>query len=507
MNNSILNISILYVEDEPDARKIISEIISRRITKFYTAENGIDALEIYKKHKPDLVLSDIQMPNMDGLQLTEKIKQINPNAKIILITAFTDTHYLLKSIKLQVDGFIVKPIRKEKLIATIKKQSKIILLEKKSIQQEQSLIKSEMKFKKMADLLPLMIFETDIKGNITYANRKALSNYGYTEDELNTGVNLISTIHSKDVSRAKQNISKVLQGTNIGDREYIVKRKDGSTFPTSIYSQVIIEDAKPIGIRGVIIDLTNQRKSEKAVKQQNTELKIRNEELDAFSHTVAHDLKNPLGTMMGFAGLLYEGYTKLTDKEFEKYISIIIRSGDKTQQIINNLLLFASVRKEDAKIDELNMGFIVNEAINHYQNEIEKTNAKIKLPNHWPSVLGNAQWIEEVWVNYLSNALKYGGTPPIIEFGFDNVKERMIRFWIRDNGDGISPENQKLIFKKFERLDQTNIIGHGLGLSIVKRIIKKLGGKVGVESTEGKGSMFYFILPTNVKSKAKSLEP
>ncbi len=158
------------------------------------------------------------------------------------------------------------------------------------------------------------------------------------------------------------------------------------------------------------------------------------------------------------------------------------------------------------------MGFVVNEAINHYKPRIEKRKVQVKLPKIWPSVIGNAQWIEEVWVNYISNAIKYGGTPPSIEIGYNindesNLTNGTTRFWIRDNGYGISTENQKLIFKSFERLNQTKIKGHGLGLSIVKRIIEKLGGTVGVESKVGEGSLFYFTLPTIQKHDISSAKP
>ena len=116
--------------------------------------------------------------------------------------------------------------------------------------------------------------------------------------------------------------------------------------------------------------------------------------------------------------------------------------------------------------------------------------------------MGHPQWIEEVLVNYLSNAIKYGGTPPKIIIGANigkaaNVAEGMVRFYVRDYGPGISAKNQKRLFSKFERLDQVKTEGHGLGLSIVQRIIEKQGGEVGVESKNiiGEGSLFYFTLP------------
>jgi signal transduction histidine kinase len=109
--------------------------------------------------------------------------------------------------------------------------------------------------------------------------------------------------------------------------------------------------------------------------------------------------------------------------------------------------------------------------------------------------LGYAPWVEAAWVNYLSNAVRYGGTPPHIELGCTRQADGMIRFWVRDGGPGISPEQQVRLFQPFEQVNKIRAKGHGLGLSIVRRIIEKLGGKVGVESAVGQGSTFWFTLP------------
>jgi signal transduction histidine kinase len=110
--------------------------------------------------------------------------------------------------------------------------------------------------------------------------------------------------------------------------------------------------------------------------------------------------------------------------------------------------------------------------------------------------LGHGPWIAEVWSNYLSNAVKYGGQPPRIQLGADLVAERArVRFWVQDNGPGLTPEQQAALFQPFARVTETRVKGHGLGLSIVRRIAEKLGGNAGVESQPGAGSRFWFELP------------
>jgi len=109
--------------------------------------------------------------------------------------------------------------------------------------------------------------------------------------------------------------------------------------------------------------------------------------------------------------------------------------------------------------------------------------------------LGYAPWVEEVWMNYLSNAIKYGGAPPRIEIGATPGSDNWVRFWIKDNGKGLTAAQQARLFVPFTRLEQGAATGHGLGLAIVKRIVEGMNGVVEVESEKGRGSVFSFSLP------------
>jgi len=169
----------------------------------------------------------------------------------------------------------------------------------------------------------------------------------------------------------------------------------------------------------------------------------------------------------------------------------------KLSSIVDELLLLAEVRKQELDLMPLAMKAVVDEALRRVADLAERAGGvTVDAPAQWPMVLGYAPWIEEVWINYLSNALKYGGAPPRVEIGAD-VSDGQVRCWVRDYGDGLTVEQQARLFTPFERLDQARATGHGLGLSIVKRIITKLDGEVGVESPglPGQGCTFWFTLP------------
>ncbi len=225
----------------------------------------------------------------------------------------------------------------------------------------------------------------------------------------------------------------------------------------------------------------------------NLELHSRNEDLDTFSHTTAHDLKNPLGLIVGYAELLTEE-VQFSEKA-QRFLKIIIRTGYKMDNIIEELLQLASVQKTDVVSRPLDMARIITEAQQRLLYMIEEHQAKIVLPDKWPMTLGHGAWVEEVWVNYLSNGIKYGGKPPQLQCGALEEANGMVRFFVRDNGPGLTPSEQAQLFKPFICLSQVRPKGHGLGLSIVQRIVEKLGGQVGIESELGNGSTFSFTLP------------
>lgn len=235
----------------------------------------------------------------------------------------------------------------------------------------------------------------------------------------------------------------------------------------------------------------NLAQSEEQLRHQAGELQARNEELDAFAHTVAHDLKNPLATLIVAVDTISD--FKVPPKKWEEYTEEIIATAYHMNRIIDDLLLLAEARRGDVPLETVDMAKVVANVKQRLAQLISQTQAKVEVPNHWPTALGYAPWVEEVLENYISNAIKYGGQPPLVQLGVDPDSSNVLRFWVQDNGYGISVEEQANLFKIFNGLHRRER-GHGLGLSIVRRIVERMGGQTGVESTLGEGSRFYFTL-------------
>lgn len=284
----------------------------------------------------------------------------------------------------------------------------------------------------------------------------------------------------------------------------ISREENGATHYFDLHATSLFDQNKQQNGRLIILkDITPHVFAEEKVKDANKRLKDEIQEkeklivdLDAFSHTVAHDLKNMLGAIVTASNLIKTGVDDLSREDLLEINELISLSATKTMHVTRELLTLASVRQQEIRPVPVNMQKVVIDSASRLQNMIQEKNAQLIFPESWPTVLGNEAWLEEAWINYLSNALKYGGTPSIIEQGYDILPGNLVRCWIKDNGKGLSADEMRLLFNKFTRLETIRAEGHGLGLSIVKRIIEKLDGEVGVESRNipGQGSTFYFIL-------------
>lgn len=330
----------------------------------------------------------------------------------------------------------------------------------------------------------------DETGVVVLVNQRIEELFGYhKEDVIGRPLNIFlperfSNIHSSYIKVYFQNPWQRYMGKGI---DLVGKRKDGTEFPVEISLSYLETDAGPLAI-AFVTDITERKKTER-------ELRERNRELDAFAHTVAHDLNASMSLVVGYSDALAAIHESLSPAELHNYLILIARNGRKMSNIVNELLLFASMRKEDIPFRRLDMEAIVGEALRRLSYEIEAVGAEIVHPQSYPEVIGYAAWVEEVWFNYISNGLKYGGRPPHLELGSTIREDGEICFWVKDNGEGLTESERMVVFNPPSHTGILRVKGHGLGLSIVRRIVEKLNGRVFVESQPGAGCQFGFILP------------
>lgn len=209
----------------------------------------------------------------------------------------------------------------------------------------------------------------------------------------------------------------------------------------------------------------------------------------AFGRMVAHEINNPLthiilqieaGLIAG--GLGWQDLLNLKDGAL------------KIQSIVRAMLALSRLHKPHVEVEPLDMRPLVDRAARTLEPLLSEREAELVVPSDLPQALGYGPWVEQVWINYLTNAIKYGGRPPRIEIGWTRDDEG-IRFTVSDNGVGLAPEEQAVVFDEFSRLNHIEVDGHGLGLAIVQRVVTRMNGTVGLESRPQGGSTFFFRLP------------
>jgi PAS domain S-box-containing protein len=353
------------------------------------------------------------------------------------------------------------------------------------------LFQGEVNVRTLIESLAEGLLLVDTEQRIILVNHRLEEMFGYAEGEM--VAQLLQTLlperyalaHGRHVQIFLQEAHKRPMGQGL---ELMGRRKDGSEFPVEVGLSYLDTGAGRFAL-GFVTDISQRKQVEQDLLEQNAAL-------NAFAHTVAHDLVSSVSVLVGMSEYLVESSTGVSQVNLQEYLATIARSGRKMSSIINELLLLASVRQDDVLLEPVDMLPIVETALLRLDEVIHITQAQIICPDNFPVALGYAPWIEEVWFNYLSNAVKYGGRPPCLEIGSTISKDGdgLIKFWVKDNGSGVPPDRQTQIFKPGQRLDTNYRKGHGLGLSIVQQIVRKLSGQVSVESIPGQGSVFGFSL-------------
>ena len=376
---------------------------------------------------------------------------------------------------------------------------------------EAALRESEARLRLSVAAADIGLWDWDLQTNTVHYSPEWKRQIGYRDDEISNDFNeWQGRVHPDDLEPALQKTQAfVAKPEGRHEAEFRFRHKDGSY--RWIYTHAdVVRDAtgKPVRMLGCHIDITERKRNEQALQQmtetlehrvqeRTAELQEKNAELDAFAHSVSHDLRAPLRGIEGFSRALVEDYGPQLEGEGREYLDHIVGSAIDMDGLIKDLLEYSRIGRRELRLQAVGLEGVVAEAIERLQSTIDSSNAEIIVDGPLPSVRAHLVTLRQVVANLLSNGVKFAGADvrPRIRI-WAEPREDMVRLWVEDNGIGIDEEHQTRIFQVFERLHGVERYpGTGIGLAIVQRATERMGGRCGVESTLGQGSRFWVEYP------------
>jgi PAS domain S-box-containing protein len=511
--NDLKDLSILYVEDDDEIREQLCQFLRRRVGTLYTATNGREGLESFRAHQPDIVVSDIRMPIMDGLEMVDLIKREKPITPVIMTTAFNETSYFLRSIDIGVDKYVMKPVRIEALVDAIDRSAS-------GLHAERQLRLAATVFDTAAEAIVVV----DRRCRVVSGNLAANSILEYPGHAL-PGLELDALNTGCSSERPATDWATVC-GEQPWRGETWLTRAGGERFPAWL-SAVGARSADGEIIHHVLVflDISERKRREAEILDLNRRLQAARDDLERrveertrdlveardaaemanraksqFLSHMSHELRTPMNAVIGFAELLHNDAKYPLEAGQKRYTGEILKAGWHLVDLINDVLDMAKVEAGKLAVDNqpTPLAEVLRECLVLTRPMAERRSIQINVrPELFERLMVRADRmrLKQVLVNLLSNAVKYNRESGRIDI-VCQPRATTVRLGISDTGLGISAEDMSRLFRPFERFgaNMANQDGTGIGLALSKRLAELMGGQIAVDSQAGVGSTFWLEL-------------
>lgn len=522
-------VNILIVDDRPDKLLALEACLTSLDQNLVRAQSGNEALKCLLKQEFAVILLDVSMPGMDGFETAELIRQRSKTERvpIIFVTSMSDSDKIFKGYSLGAVDYILSPIvpdvlrTKVSVFVDLHKKAEQIRRQgeelralqeaehKRELAVVEDRLETETKRNRFFTLALDLLAIADFDGRFLQINPVWQKTLGFSEEELKirTGIEFI---HPEDRAAMASQLDRLRKGDVTTYFEGRYRCKDGTyrwlgwTAAPFVAEKLIYIFAR---------DITTRKQHEAAIEELNHQLENRvqqlteaNAELEAFNYTISHDLRSPLRSMQGFAQALVEDCSAQLNDAGKNYTRRIMSSSHYMDTLLQDLLKYSRLSRTEMDRAVLNLEHVVGEVVETLSREIQDKKAEVEVTQPLPRVYANLSILKQVLANLITNALKFvePGQAPHIRI-YSKPHEDRFRIWIEDNGIGIAPEHQEKIFGLFERLhNASNYPGTGVGLAIVRKAMERMGGRVGLISTAGKGSRFWLEFPEAPASAVES---
>ena len=506
---------LLLIDDEPDILRVLSRSLRADGYEVLTAESGEEALAVFQKERPAIILTDIKMPGMDGIEVLKAIKKKDENAEVIIITGHGDIDNAIEALKYGASDFINKPIRDEALSLALKRAEEKIRIREQlreyTVNLEQKVEEATRELRRKTNFMAKLIrssndgiIATDKHFTVVLFNPSAERIFGYRAEEV------VDRMPAKSIM--PKEIIESFRGESTGDdqraelpwQETTLPIKDGSRIPVRFAGTLLHEKNQVVGSVAFFQDLREIKRLEKEV--------VHAERLSAVGETVAglaHGIKNILHGLKGGSYLVDIGIENENPDKLKTGWEMVQRNIGRTADLVLDMLNYAKEREPEYETCRPNE--IVEDVASLVAEKAERNAVSISLeldPEVGERVM-DPRTIHRVMLNLASNAVdacifdKNTGKQWQVQLTTARNGADMVRFAVSDNGSGMSDEVKKTLFTSFYSTKGHR--GTGLGLLVTRKLVEEHGGRIEVESTLDQGTTFTVHLPAR-PADGESLE-
>lgn len=493
-------VSVLYVEDEEFIRMPMAEMLGRRLEKIVAAGSAKEAIALHANEDFDILLTDIRMPGLNGLELIKILRQKQPDIKAIILSAYNETDFFTEAIDLGIDGFLIKPIDRQKLFALLTKVGS------QKIQENIAKVNEE-KFMALAASANDAIIMLDGVGLVNFWNRAAEVMFGYSFEQIvNASIErLLVSVDGTSLTIDGIRSHEMVLDKAVVISEYSALPRIGQSFPVEISFTTF----KVGGLDQFLLIIRDVSERKKREEELLTALDRANEATRAkqqFLSVMSHEIRTPLNGILGAVNLLLQENPREDQLDYFKTLEF---SGNHLLSLVNDILDFSKIEANriqferiDFNLRELVKGLMKIFAFKANDKGIElKLNVAESIPD---VVKGDPMRLNQILTNLIGNAVKFTEKGEIsLKINITEQHEKFLRcrFEVADTGIGILPEKLSTIFEFFSQAD-TNTTrkygGTGLGLAITRKLVELQNGTIEVLSEVNKGSSFSFELTFEV---------
>ena len=500
---------IIWADDNADMRQYVQRLLAD-IYDVEPAPDGMAALELARRAPADLVVSDVMMPNLDGFGLLRELRA-DPTTRtvpVILLSARAGEEARIQGLTAGADDYLVKPFSARELLARIQAHVHLARLRRNDDdtrrEAERSAVAAagEAQMRLITDALPVLISYLDVDQRYRFTNRAYQDWFGRRPEDL-VGRTLLEVWGDSTYRGVVDMIGRALAGETTTGEVWI---SEGSAEPRLLrctYLPDIGPDGKVHGCFGLAQDETDRHRSaaeilrlkdelEQRVVERTAELAAANQELEAFSYSVSHDLRAPLRAIDGFARMLQD---EPVPAEQERYLGLVRKNARTMGRLIDGLLKLAQLGRGQVRRQPIDVRALVQQCVDDLQ--AERPDRKIVVDfGELPDCTADETLLRQVWVNLLNNAAKYSQTRDTTQISIGSTTQDGVTvYFCRDNGIGFDMAYADQLFKVFQRLHGADEYdGAGIGLSTVERIVHRHGGRIWAEAEIDHGAAFFFTL-------------